>query len=102
MLAAMPCRLVLAVMLALPALQAAAEPAPRVTTDDRDYCNALALRIGAMPAGRAEPVRSMVVEGQRLCDNGHSRAGVAKLRRAMRIALPEVQGASLAPAAAAN
>ena len=35
-----------------------------------------------MPAATREPSRSLTAEGVRLCDNGHVRTGIAKLRRA--------------------
>jgi len=64
----------------------AQEPAPRVTTDSREYCVELAIRYAGLPNAGAEPARSLAEEGFRLCDEGHPRAGVAKLRRAIRAA----------------
>ena len=58
----------------------------RVTTDSREYCTELAERLATLPGGREEAVRSIAEEGLRLCDKGHPRAGVAKLRRAIRAA----------------
>lgn len=58
----------------------------RVTTDSNAYCAELALRLAAQPQGRIEPVRSMAEEGERLCETGHVRTGIAKLRRALRAA----------------
>lgn len=64
-----------------------AEPTPvRVTTDTTEYCETLTRRLAAMPQAEQEPARSLAEEGQRLCQNGHVRTGVAKLRRALRAA----------------
>lgn len=64
-----------------------AEPqSVRVTTDSAEYCGSLAQRIAALPGGAVEPARSLAADGLRLCDNGHIRTGVAKLRRALRAA----------------
>jgi len=78
--------MVMALVLAMPALAGSDEPVARVTTDSREYCGELAERLATMPGGREEAVRSIAEEGLRLCDNGHPRAGVAKLRRAIRAA----------------
>lgn len=70
----------------------AAAPAPaaehplRVTTDSAAYCGELAERIAAQPGAAQEPARSLAAEGQRLCDTGHVRTGIARLRRALRAA----------------
>ena len=80
--------LVLALLIAGPALADGAEPVPRITTDSREYCAELAERLATLPASRAEPVRSIAEEGRRLCETGHPRIGVAKLRRAIRVARP--------------
>ncbi|MDN3564307.1 hypothetical protein ACFQY5_22910 [Paeniroseomonas aquatica] len=66
------------------AVSATAEP--RVTTDTAEYCGSLVTRLAGMPAATREPSRSLMAEGVRLCDNGHVRTGIAKLRRAMRAA----------------
>ncbi|MBR0683519.1 hypothetical protein GXW74_23745 [Roseomonas eburnea] len=78
--------LAFAFLLAAPALADGNEPVPRVTTDSREYCAELAERLAALPASHGEPVRSMAEEGRRLCETGHPRVGVAKLRRAIRAA----------------
>jgi hypothetical protein len=65
---------------------AADEPAPRVTTDSREYCAELAGRLDRMPGARDPAVRRMADEGLLLCESGHPRAGVARLRRAIRAA----------------
>jgi hypothetical protein len=73
----------LALVLAVPAV---AEPGPRVTTDTAEYCGNLAARLASLPAAEREPSRTLAVEGRRLCDTGHVRTGIAKLRRAVRAA----------------
>lgn len=65
---------------------AAADPPLRVTTDSSAYCESLASRLGALPAGETEPARSLGQEGKMLCASGHVRSGIAKLRRALRAA----------------
>ena len=64
----------------------ATEPSPRVTTDTVEYCSSLMARLAGLPAAKEEPSRSLAVEGERLCGNGHVRTGIAKLRRAVRAA----------------
>lgn len=78
--------LALALLLVVPALADGGDPVPRVTTDSREYCVELARRLAGLPASQGEPVRSMAEEGRRLCEAGYPRAGVAKLRRAIRAA----------------
>ena len=75
-----------ALVCAAPAPSLGAEPTVRVTTDTREYCGTLALRLATLPQGREEPARSLGAEGMRLCDHGHVRTGVARLRRAIRAA----------------
>ena len=58
----------------------------RVTTDSSAYCGELAARVSNQPGARQEVVRNLAEEGQRLCDTGHVRTGIAKLRRALRAA----------------
>ena len=73
----------------LPLLLAApawAEPPLRVTTDSSAYCGELVTRVTNQPGARQDPVRTLAEEGQRLCDTGHVRTGIAKLRRALRAA----------------
>ncbi len=57
---------------------------PRVTTDSREYCIELADRLVVLPGATDEAVRRLAEDGMRLCNNGHPRTGVAKLRRAIR------------------
>ena len=56
----------------------------RVTTDSATYCAELAERVAGMPRGAEEPARSLAEEGKRLCETGHVRTGIARLRRAIR------------------
>ncbi|NKC31406.1 hypothetical protein [Falsiroseomonas selenitidurans] len=81
-------RLLLALDLALgiQALPALAQPSPplRVTTDGPAYCRELAARLAALPATPIQ--RQLAAEGLALCDAGHVRTGIAKLRRALRAA----------------
>lgn len=76
----------LALLFAAPDLVAGGEPMPRVTTDSREYCIELADRLGTMPGARDEAVRRLAEDGMQLCNTGHPRTGVAKLRRAIRAA----------------
>ncbi len=63
--------LVLLLLSAAPFAMAAATDHPvRVTTDSSAYCTELAVRLAK--------------QGQRLCESGHVRSGIAKLRRALR------------------
>lgn len=70
-------------------LVAGGEPMPRVTTDSREYCIELAHRLVSLPGAREEAVRRLAEDGLRLCEEGHPRTGVAKLRRAIRAAQPQ-------------
>jgi len=74
-----------ALLLAL-VVSAAAEPSPRVTTDSPEYCNSLVARVASLPAAQQEPSRTLAAEGEKLCVSGHTRTGIAKLRRAVRAA----------------
>jgi hypothetical protein len=56
----------------------------RVTTESPAYCKELSVRVASQPGREAEQVRSLAEEGQRLCETGHVRTGIAKLRRALR------------------
>jgi hypothetical protein len=67
---------------------AATEHPVRVTTDSSAYCQQLSARLADAPRSAEEPARSLAEEGQRLCQTGHVRTGIAKLRRALRAAQP--------------
>jgi hypothetical protein len=78
-------------------LGAAAQPnhAPgqplRVTTDDDAYCQVLLVRVSAAPAAANGPAAQLMEEGRQLCRAGHPRTGIAKLRRALRVAMAQAQ-----------
>jgi hypothetical protein len=86
MLGAMPRLPILVLVVAAPAFATGAEPMARITTDSADYCRELAQRLAPMPGARNEPARSLARDGIRLCETGHPRSGVARLRRAIRAA----------------
>jgi hypothetical protein len=74
------------VMLGTPAVLGGVEPPARVTSDSKEYCSELAIRLATLPGSRVEPARSLAADGIQLCETGHTRTGVAKLRRAIRAA----------------
>jgi hypothetical protein len=86
----------LAVLLLTPAAASAAgpvdvepvgaEPVPRILDDTPEFCRSLAIRLATLPSAQSEPSRSLGEQGIRLCDEGHFRIGIAKLRRALRAA----------------
>jgi hypothetical protein len=76
----------LAMVLVAPVLVTGSEPPARVTTDSPDYCRELVRRLAPMPGAREEPARTLAEDGMRLCETGHPRTGVARLRRAIRAA----------------
>jgi hypothetical protein len=67
---------------------ARAEGVLRVTTESSEYCEVLSARLAAAQgAGTgAGAVGRLAEDGRRLCQDGHVRAGIAKLRRALRAA----------------
>ena len=79
-------------MLAAASAEPPEEPALTVTTDTAEYCEALTHRIAGIIRGAAEPPPEEVVhlsaEGQRLCDDGRPRAGIARLRRVLLMLRP--------------
>lgn len=76
----------LALLVAVPAVAAGGEPVARVTTDSPDYCRELVQRLAPLPGAAREPARTLAEDGMRLCESGHPRSGVARLRRAIRAA----------------
>jgi hypothetical protein len=56
----------------------------RVTTDSSAYCIELVSRFAIQSAQAADASRQLAAEGARLCETGHVRTGIAKLRRALR------------------
>ena len=63
----------------------------RVTTDDDAYCQVLLVRVSAAPAAANGPAAQLMEEGRQLCRAGHPRTGIAKLRRALRVAMAAAQ-----------
>ena len=45
----------------------------------------LVRRLAAQPASAQPTIRHLVADGLRLCEDGHIRTGIAKLRRALRL-----------------
>lgn len=70
-------------LFAVPSALPAAEAPVRVTTDSGAYCQELLVRVASQPNPGSD-IRSLAEEGQRLCETGHVRTGIAKLRRALR------------------
>ena len=52
----------------------------------REYCDELSARLAPLPGAAREPARSLAEEGRALCRQGNVRTGVARLRRALRVA----------------
>ena len=64
------------------------QPAPqRVITDTPEYCLQLLDRVSQMVRVASSPppqeVSSLSTEGQRMCDQGQTRGGILRLRRAL-------------------
>lgn len=83
--------LAFAILVSLPAAvlvspSALAEGVLRVTTGSAEYCEELSTRLAMVEARTGEAGRQMAEDGRRLCRDGHVRAGIAKLRRALRAA----------------
>ena len=58
----------------------------QVTTDTPQYCLQRLDRISALARGRTDPpqeVADLSSEGQRMCDQGQTRGGILRLRRAL-------------------
>ncbi len=64
-------------------------PPPRMTSDTHEYCghlsNEFARTLRTHPQASGES-RMLADEGSRLCDRGHVRAGIMRLRKALRLA----------------
>ncbi len=80
--------LLLTLLFLAPALAEAEQPL-RVTTDNGAYCQVLLERIAAAPSITHGNAAQLVQEGRQLCSAGHPRTGIAKLRRALRVAMAE-------------
>ena len=62
-------------------------PPQRVTSDTPEYCLKLLDRVGELVRGAPAPppqeVTLLSSEGQRMCDQGQTRGGILRLRRAL-------------------
>lgn len=58
----------------------------RVTTDSVEYCRQLANRTAGFPQPRPVGEAREVEQARRLCESGHPRSGIARLRRLLRAA----------------
>jgi hypothetical protein len=59
-----------------------------------EYCGHLAGRVATAHQQAVQPppeVEILVVEGRRMCDEGHVRGGIARLRRALMLLLREAE-----------
>lgn len=70
------------VLLALPLVGGADAPS-RVTTATPEYCAELSTLAKTRGAGRTGTASRLAEEGRDLCAQGHVRAGIHKLRRAI-------------------
>lgn len=79
--------LTLAVASGGPAQVAGQAPAQRVTTDTPEYCLKLLDRVSELVRLAATPppqdVTQLSSEGQKMCDQGQTRGGILRLRRAL-------------------
>ena len=80
----------LPLLLLAPELAEAEQPL-RVTTDNHAYCQVLLERIAGAPAAAHGAAAQLAQEGRQLCLAGHPRTGIAKLRRALRMAMAEAE-----------
>jgi hypothetical protein len=74
------------------ATPAAGQPAPqRVTSDTPEFCLRLSDRVSELVRVASAPppqeVSSLSSEGRRMCDQGHTRGGILRLRRALMMML---------------
>ncbi|MEJ0019285.1 MAG: hypothetical protein WDN25_22575 [Acetobacteraceae bacterium] len=62
-------------------------PPQRVTSDTPEYCLHLLDRVAELVRGAGSPppreVTYLSTEGQRMCDQGQTRGGIMRLRRAL-------------------
>jgi len=56
-----------------------------VTTDSQDYCHTLERTIETRAPATFRNVRELEQEGAHLCDSGHVRPGIDRLRRALQL-----------------
>jgi hypothetical protein len=78
----------LVAVMAPAALPVAAQPAPqRVLSDTPEYCLRLVDRVSEAVRATGSPAPEEVVflssEGRRMCDQGQTRGGIMRLRRAL-------------------
>ena len=78
------------------ALSAAGDGPPAVvTTDTPEYCHRLIERISELVGSEPQPppvtVSSLSNEGRRLCDEGLTRPGILRLRRALMLLEQDTQ-----------
>ena len=70
-----------------PTQVAGQSPAQRVTTDTPEYCLQLLDRVSELvrlaPAPPPQDVTQLSSEGQKMCDQGQTRSGILRLRRAL-------------------
>jgi hypothetical protein len=80
---------VLALLLLFSPAVSAEQAAPRVISDSPEYCAELMSRFAALGAQVSNQSRALAEEGRKLCLEGQSRSGIAKLRRALKEAQRE-------------
>ena len=71
---------------AMPSPVAGQATPPQVTTDTPQYCLQLLDQVSEQVRSNAHPpqeVTSLSTEGQRMCDQGQTRGGIMRLRRAL-------------------
>jgi len=81
----------------LGAAPVASQPPPQqVTSDTPEYCLHLLDRVSEMVrvAGSSPPQEVTVLssEGQRMCDQGQTRGGILRLRRALMLMMHQSEG----------
>lgn len=78
----MPWVLGLMLLLALPIR--AEQPVPRLISDSVEFCTELSERFAALGTEPSTHARFLAQEGRKLCAEGQTRSGIAKLRRALK------------------
>jgi hypothetical protein len=81
----LPRLLLSSALLALPSGQPTAAEV-HTLPQGREYCDELSARLAPLPNAAREPARTLAEEGRALCRQGNVRTGVARLRRALRVA----------------
>jgi hypothetical protein len=79
------------------AMPVAGQPPPQqVTSDTPEYCSRLLDRISELARSTDAPpsyeVTSLTIEGQRMCNQGQTRGGLLRLRRALALVLLNNEG----------